>query len=122
MASDAMVAAGHEQAMLEKLQEALRTKGSCFAPVRVVEMPKPKGGTRPLGIATGEDRMVQTAMQLVLEPIVEADLHDCSYGYRPQRAAKQASMALREDLDNRAWGVVEIDCKSYCTSIPPGKL
>jgi len=76
----------------------------------------------PLGIATVEDRVVQTAMKLVLEPVFEADFHDCSYGYRPKRDAKQASLAIREDLYNRAWGVVEIDFKSYFTSIPHGKL
>jgi hypothetical protein len=88
----------------------------------VVESPKPKGGTRPLGIATVEERVVQTAMQLVLEPIFEADFHDCSYGYRPKREAKQASLAMRADLYNHAWGVVEIDFKAYFTSIPHGKL
>jgi retron-type reverse transcriptase len=61
-------------------------------------------------------------MKLVLEPIFEADFHDCSYGYRPKRDAKQASVAIREDLYNRAWGIVEIDFKSYFTSIPHGKL
>lgn len=122
MTIDEIVAAGREQAMIMKLQEALRTKRYRFAPVRVVEIPKPKGGTRPLGIATVEDRLVQTAMKLVLEPIFEADFHDCSYGYRPKRDAKQASVAIREDLYNRAWGVVEIDFQSYFTSIPHGKL
>jgi group II intron reverse transcriptase/maturase len=119
---DAIDAAGRAPAMITKLQEALRTKRYRFAPVRVVEIPKPKGGTRPLGIATVEDRIVQTAMKLVLEPIFEADFHDCSYGYRPKRDAKQASVAIREDLYNRAWGVVEIDFQSYFTSIPHGKL
>jgi group II intron reverse transcriptase/maturase len=61
-------------------------------------------------------------MQLVLEPIFEADFHACSYGYRPKRDAKQAALAIRADLYNQAWGVVEIDCKSYFTSIPHGKL
>jgi RNA-directed DNA polymerase len=65
---------------------------------------------------------VQTAMKLVLEPIFEADFHECSYGYRPKRDAKQASLAIREDLYNHAWGVVEIDFKSYFTSIPHRKL
>jgi group II intron reverse transcriptase/maturase len=88
----------------------------------MVEIPKPQGGTRPLGIATMKDRVVQTAMQLVLEPIFEADFHDCSYGYRPKRDAKQAAMAMRNDLDNRAWSVVEIDFQAYFTSIPHRKL
>jgi len=61
-------------------------------------------------------------MRLVVEPIFEADFHDCSYGYRPKRDAKQASIAIREDLYHRAWGVVEVDFKSYFTSIPHRKL
>src|SRR5215468_10409771 len=69
-----------------------------------------------------KDRVVQTAMQLVLEPLFAADLHDYSYGYRPKRDAKQAAMAMRNDLYNRAWSVVEIDFQAYFTSIPHRKL
>jgi group II intron reverse transcriptase/maturase len=69
-----------------------------------------------------EDRVVQTAMKRVLEPIFEADFHDCSYGYRPKRDAQQASQAMREALYNRAWSVVESDFQAYFTSIPPRKL
>jgi retron-type reverse transcriptase len=87
-----------------------------------MDIPKPKGGTRPLGIATVEDRVVQTAMKLVLEPIFEADFHPCSYGYRPKRDAKMASLAIKEDLYDRAWGVVEIDFQSYFTTMPHAKL
>jgi group II intron reverse transcriptase/maturase len=119
---DEIVETQQEETMIEKLHQALRENRYQFAPVRMVEIPKPKGGSRPLGIATVEDRIVQTAMKLVLEPIFEADFHECSYGYRPKRDAKQASMAIREDLYNRAWGVVEIDFTSYFTSIPHGKL
>src|SRR3989475_5930330 len=112
----------YEEEMINKLHEALREQQYQFAPVRVVEIPKPKGGTRPLGIATVEDRVVQTAMKVVLEPIFEADFHDCSYGYRPKRDAKQASSAIRNDLYNRAWSVVESDFQAYFTSIPHRKL
>jgi group II intron reverse transcriptase/maturase len=121
-AIDEIVEQKQEEGMIEKLHHALRAHRYQFAPVRLVEIPKPKGGTRPLGIATVEDRVVQTAMKLVLEPIFEADFHDCSYGYRPQRDAKQASLAIRNDLYKRAWGVVEIDFKADFTSIPHGKL
>jgi RNA-directed DNA polymerase len=122
MAIEWIINTGYEEEMITKLHKALREQSYQFAPVRVVEIPKPKGGTRPLGIATVEDRVVQTAMRLVVEPIFEADFHDCSYGYRPKRDAKQASLAIRADLYNRAWSVVEIDFKSYFTSIPHRKL
>ena len=75
-----------------------------------------------LTVATVEDRVVQTAMKLVLEPIFEADFHDCSYGYRPRRDAKMASKAIRNDLYQRAWSVVEIDFRNYFTTIPHDKL
>jgi RNA-directed DNA polymerase len=117
-----IVETGQEAALIQKLQVALQTQHYQFAPVRVVEIPKPKGGTRPLGIATVEDRVVQTAMKLILEPIFEADFHPCSYGYRPKRDARQATLAIRADLYKHAWGVVEIAFKSYFTSIPHGKL
>src|SRR5499427_557768 len=113
---------GEEEEMISKLQQQLRTQTYRFHPVRRVDIPKPKGGTRPLGIATVEDRVVQTAMKLVLEPIFEADFHPCSYGYRPKRDAKMASQAIKEDLYDHAWGVVEIDFQSYFTTIPHDKL
>jgi RNA-directed DNA polymerase len=122
LAIDTIVNTGQEEEMITTLHKALREQRYQCAPVRVVEIPKPKGGTRPLGIATVEDRVVQTAMRLVVEPIFEADFHDCSYGYRPKRDAKQASLAIREDLYHRAWGVGEIDFKAYFTSIPHRKL
>ena len=122
MAIETIINTGQEEEMITTLQKALREQRHQFAPVRVVEIPKPKGGTRPLGIATVEDRVVQTAMRLVVEPIFEADFHDCSYGYRPKRDATQASIAIREDLYHRAWGVVEVDFKSYFTSIPHRQL
>ena len=122
MAVEWIINTGYEEEMIHKLHEALREQQYQFAPVRVVEIPKPKGGTRPLGIATIKDRVVQTAMKLVLEPIFEADFHDCSYGYRPKRDAKQASSAIRNDLYNRVWSVVEIDFQAYFTSIPHRKL
>jgi RNA-directed DNA polymerase len=122
MAIEVIINPGYAEEMIQTLHKALREHRYQFAPVRVVEIPKPKGGTRPLGIATVEDRVVQTAMKLVLEPIFEADFHDCSYGYRPKRDAKQASQALRDDLYNRAWSGVEMDCQAYFPHIPHRQL
>ena len=120
---EGIVSRGEEEEMISRLQQQLRVQSYRFQPVRRVDIPKPKGGTRPLGIATVQDRVVQTAMKLVLEPIFEADFHPCSYGYGPQRDAKMASTAIRNDLyRGAAWGVVEIDFRSYFTTIPHDKL
>ena len=117
-----VIAKGEEE-MIMKLQKQLQERAYKFSPVRLVEIPKANGGgTRPLGIATVEDRVVQTTMKIIIEPIFEAGFHDCSYGYRPKRSAKQASLAIRKDLYQWAWGVVEIDFKAYFTSIPHDKL
>jgi group II intron reverse transcriptase/maturase len=120
---EAIVLSGKEEELISKLREQLRTKTYQFQPVRRVDIPKPKGGTRPLDIGTVEGRVVQTAMKLILEPIFEADFHDCSNGYRPKRSAKKASLEVREDLYRGwAWGVVEIDFQSYFTTIQHDKL
>ena len=94
----AIVAQGQEEDMSQRLQKRLREHRSQFSPVRRVDIPQPKGGTRPFGIATVDDRVVQTAMKLVLEPVFEAEFHDGSSGDRPKRDAKDASIALREEL------------------------
>jgi len=107
---EGIVSRGEEEGMLSRLQQQLRAKTYRFQAVRRVDIPKPK------------DRVVQTAMKLVLEPIFEADFHPCSYGYRRQRDAKMASRAIRNDLYQGAWGVVEIDFRSYFTTIPHDKL
>ena len=66
------------------------------APVRRVDIPKPQGGVRTLGIPTLTDRMIQQALHQVLAPIFEADFSASSYGFRPGRNAHQAVKAAQQ--------------------------
>src|SRR5260370_3280366 len=83
------------KAFLEDLRSRLKEKSFSPSPVREKMIPKANGKLRRLGIPTVEDRVVQGALKLVLEPIFEADFNPCSYGFRPRRRAHDPIAAIR---------------------------
>ena len=86
-------------------------------PVRLVEIEKETGGTRPLGIPTVADRVAQTVVKLVLEPVVDPHFHPDSYGYRPGKSALDAVGMARKRCWDADW-VIDLDIKAFFDSIP----
>ena len=114
--------AAQSERYLQELHDSLKDGSYRPHPVKRVEIPKGDGRTRPLGIPTVKDRIVQTALKMVIEPIFEVQFRPGSYGFRPGRSCKDALREVDRLLKEGFTFVVDADLKGYFDSIPQDRL
>ena len=106
----------------EELKQSIADGSYKPNPVRRVEIPKDNGKTRPLGIPTVVDRVIQQAISQVLTPIFEKKFSENSYGFRPNRNAHQAILKCKEYMDKGYRWAVDIDLEKYFDTVNHDKL
>jgi RNA-directed DNA polymerase len=114
--------AAQEGRYLQELHEQLRDGSYQPDPVKRVDIPKGDGKTRPLGIPTVKDRVVQAALKMVIEPIFETQFRPGSYGFRPGRGCKDAVREVDRLIKDGYTHVVDADLQGYFDSIPHARL
>jgi len=127
-------APGVDEQTAEQFAEALennlaslleRAKAGSYRapPVRRVHIPKGNGETRPIGIPTFEDKVLQRVVTMVLEPLYEQDFLDCSWGFRPGRSAHQALEALWHQLTAMGGGwIIDLDIRKFFDTVSRSHL
>lgn len=123
---DSRTAADYAQDLegnLQSLLDRFKTGAYRAPPVRRTYIPKDGGKRRPLGIPTFEDKVLQTALKMLLEAVYEEDFLDFSYGFRPGRSAHDALQATWQSaMSMRGAWIVEVDIESFFDSIDHGHL
>jgi RNA-directed DNA polymerase len=115
--------AANLEANLQQLHRRMKDGSYRAPPVRRVHIPKAPGKTRPIGIPTFEDKVLQRAVAMVLEAVYEQDFCDCSYGFRPGRSAHGVIEAVWETLTKMGGGyVLEVDIQSFFDDLDHGHL
>ena len=115
--------AEHLDANLERLLDQAKSGMYRAPPVRRVHIPKGDGRTRPLGIPTFEDKVLQQAVKMVLEPVYEQDFLPHSYGFRPGRSAHDALVQIRNGVMDFGGGwVLDVDVQAYFDTIDHRQL
>lgn len=107
---------------LDEIKEQIRNKKYSPKPVKRVEIPKPDGGVRNLGVPTVVDRFVQQAIAQVLTPIYEPKFSESSYGFRPDRCCEMAILKALEFMNNGYQWVVDIDLEKFFDNVNHDKL